>query len=247
MTPNFFSSPPPLFSVLKASDLIKVFIQGWFTSCVLWWYQNFAIGRSCIHNEFPHSSVLSLKMWLWLFIAWDRAYMRSHCSEPTSLGIRCHSRGETMKDNSLHHSRTSASASGAQASGTQLSERDCSSWGSSVKKGERWRSSLFDNSLMKLFHLWEVELCDFCSAWLRCMFKEKNWCVCSLEITVICLGSPPAHAVTHSFHTHVLGASCISGLCYRASCHALRHTRIWCSWHLTAVELPLSKQRRGRA
>lgn len=98
MTPNFFSSLPHFFLGLKANDLIKVFIQGWFTSCVLWWCQNFAIGRSCIHNEFPHSSVLSLKMWLWLFIAWDRAYMRSRCSEPSSLGSRCYSRGEIMKD-----------------------------------------------------------------------------------------------------------------------------------------------------
>ena len=108
-----------------------------------------------------------------------------------------------------------------------------------LKKGEHWKISLFDNSL---FHLWEVELCDFCSAWLRCMFKKKNWCICSLETTEICLGSPPAHSFTHSFHPHVLGASCTSGPRYRASCHALRHARTWHSWHLTAVELPVSNE-----
>ena len=153
--------------------------------------------------------------------------------------------GDYERYSSLHHSRTSASASGAQSSGTQLSETVLHEGPQSKK--ESTEKSLFDNSLMKLFDLWEVELYDFCSAWLRYMFKKKIWCICSLELTVVCLGSPPAHSSTHSFHTHVLGASCTSGPHYRASCHALRHARTWHSWHLTAVELRMSKRGRGRA
>lgn len=173
MTPNFFPSLPRFFLGLKANDLIKVFIQGWFTSCVLWWCQNFAIGRSCTHNEFPHSSVLSLKMWLWLFIAWDRAYMRSRCSEPSSLGSRCYSRGETMKD--TVHSTIPGPRLLLQAHrlGEHSSVKETVLHEGPQSKKESAEKSLFDNSLMKLFHLWEVELCDFCSAWLRCMFKKK--------------------------------------------------------------------------
>lgn len=98
MTPNFFSSPSPPIFRLESKWSNQSIYTGLIHFCVLWWCQNFAIGRSCIHNEFPHSSVLSLKMWLWLFIAWDRAYMKSRCSEPSGLGSRCHCCGETMKD-----------------------------------------------------------------------------------------------------------------------------------------------------
>lgn len=52
---------------------------------------------------------------------------------------------------SRHHSRTSASASGAEASGTQLSETVLHEGPQSKK--ESTEKSLFDNSLMKLFHL----------------------------------------------------------------------------------------------
>lgn len=231
MTPNFFSSPPPLFSVLKASDLIKVFIQGWFTSCVLWWYQNFAIGSGCTHNEFPHSSVLSLKMWLWLFIAWDRAYMRSRCSEPTSLGIRCEPWGDYERQFTPPF-QDLASASGAMRLVEHGSVKEtCSSWGSSkVKKESAWRSSLF-----RQFSWWNCFICERWSCVISAqlgygMFKEKKtdafvaWNHSDMPRKSTC-------SCIHPFIPHSCTSSCTSGLCYRASCHALRHARTWCSWH----------------
>jgi len=78
--------------------------------------------------------------------------------EPMSL-----SWGDYERYSSLHHSRTSASASGSQASGTQLSERDCSSWGSSKK--ESTEKSLFSTIL-----------------WWNCFICERWSCVISAQL-----------------------------------------------------------------
>lgn len=86
----------PFCKFLKSKWCNRSLYTGMTHICCFWWGQNFAIGRSWIHNRLPHSSALVTPEDVSVTIYTGRLSVLEDCSELRNLGSREHICGEYL-------------------------------------------------------------------------------------------------------------------------------------------------------